>query len=97
MKGAEDFLRKFHRDRTDGHAAPLNVGLGANLFGDIERLLKGLVQTAAGMFMLERKLVGLFELTENFRLAQDHRVESAGDLEQVFDTLRFAQGINLVV
>jgi hypothetical protein len=41
----------------------------------------------------KREFVGLLELAENFRLADDHRVESAGDLEKVLQAVRLGEGI----
>ena len=55
---------------ADGDTAPLDVGLGADLFGHVESLLKGLVQASARVTVLERQLVGLLQLPQNLRLAQ---------------------------
>src|SRR5688572_103941 len=67
------------------------------MLGDVEGALKGLVQAAAGMVVLERDIVGLLQLAEDFRLAEHHGVEAAGDLEQVLDALWFCELIEFVV
>jgi len=45
----------------------LDVGLGADVFGDVEGLLERLVEAAAGMAVPEGEVVGLFQLAEDFR------------------------------
>ena len=69
---AENFLGQFHRGGHHGHAAALDVRLGADVLGHIERALKRLVQPRAGVLVREGYFVGGFELAENFRLADDH-------------------------
>ena len=44
----------------------------------------------------KRQVVGLLELAENFRLADDHRVEARGDFEQMVQAVRFGQGVKFV-
>lgn len=92
----ENLLREFDRDGGDGDAAALDVGLGADVFGDVEGALEGLVQAAAGVLVLEGEVVGFLELAEDFGFTEDHRVHAAGDLEEVLDALRFAQEIEFV-
>src|SRR5262245_37638782 len=48
------------------------------------------------MLMLEREIVSFFELSENFRFAEDHRVEAAGNLEKVFDAFGFGESVEFV-
>ena len=91
LEPAEDLLGQFHRHRADGDAAALDVGFGADVLGDVKRALEGLVQPAAGVAVLERQVVGLLELAEDFGFAQHHRVQAAGDLEEMVHALRLAQ------
>ena len=97
MQSAEDLLRQLYRHRPHRHAAALDVGPGADLFGNIERPLKRLVQSAAGLFVLQRQVVSPLKLPEDFGLTQHHRVDAAGDFEQMFDALRLAQIVDLLV
>jgi hypothetical protein len=87
------FSGQFHGDGSDGDAAALDVGFGADLFGDVEGFLENLVQTAAGVLVPEGGVVGFFQLAEDFRFAQDHGIQAAGDLEEVFQ----AAGIGVAV
>ena len=61
------------------------------MLGDVEGALERLVKPTAGMAVLEREVVGFFELAEDFRFAKHHRIQTAGDLEQVMQALRLAQ------
>ena len=61
---AEDLLRQLDRDRADGDAAALDVGFGADMLGDVERALEGLIEPAAGMAVFQREVVGFLELAE---------------------------------
>ena len=90
VQRTENLLRQFHRDRSDGHAAALDVGFRPNLLGHVERFLEGLVQMAAGLLVLQGGVVGLLQLAENFRFAHHHRIQSAGDFEQMFQACRIA-------
>ena len=49
------------------------------------------------MFVLESKVIRFFELTEDFRFAQKHRIDAAGDFEQVFQAVRFGIEIHLTL
>src|SRR2546430_14770272 len=97
MQSAEDLLRQLYCHRPPRDAAALDVGPGADLFGNIERPLKRLVQSAAGMFVLQRQVVSLLKLPQDFGLTQPHGVDAAGDFEQMFDALRLAQIVDLIV
>ncbi len=93
---AEDLLGQFHRHRADRDAAALDVGCGADVLGDVERALEGLVQPPASMAGLEGEVVGLLKLAEDFRLPEHHRVQAARDFEQMVQALRLAPGVYLV-
>ena len=95
-KRTENFLREFHRRRHHRDAAALNVRFGADMLGDVERALKRLVQSRTGVLVLEREFVGGLELAENFRLANDHRVETGGDFEKVVQAVRLGDGVKFI-
>ena len=59
VQRTENLLRQFHRHGADGHAAALDVGFRPNLLGHVERFLKGLVQMAAGLLVLQGRFVSL--------------------------------------
>ncbi len=89
-------LRQFHGHRCDRHAAALDLGLGADVLGDVEGFLEGLVQHAAGVVVFEREMIRLLQLPEYFGLAQHHRVEAASHPEQMFDAVRLGKGVDFV-
>ena len=74
----------------------MNVCFRADLFGDVERALKRLVQSRASVPALQREIVGFLELTENLRLAQHHRIKAARDLEQVMDAVRLLKRVEML-
>ena len=51
--------------------------------------MEGFVQLRAGVAALEREVVGFLELAEDFGFTQNHRVQPAGDAEEVVQTLGF--------
>ena len=59
---------------------PISV-VDANLFGDRERALKQMIQHQAQPAGVARELLGFLHLSEDLRLSQHHRIESAGDAE----------------
>jgi len=93
-KAAENLFRQLHGDRPDGDAAALDVGLGADVFGDVEGALKGPVEPGAGMAMLAGQLIRLFKLAQNLRFPEHHRIQPAGHAEKMLDALRLAQRVN---
>ena len=91
-QGTENFFGQLNGDGTDGDAAALDVGFGADLFGDVEGFLENSVQAAAGVLVLEGRVVGFFQLAEDFRFAQDHGIQAAGDLEKVLQAAGVRRG-----
>src|SRR2546427_152369 len=49
------------------------------------------------MLVLEREVIGFFELAKNLRFPQHQGVQAAGDLEQVLEAVRLVQLVNLIV
>jgi len=70
--------------------------MGPEVFGHVESTLKSSSEAGAGMAIFQRQIIGLLELAENFRFAQNHRIHSTGNPEQVLHTLRLVQAINLI-
>jgi hypothetical protein len=93
-EGIEHFFGEIDGHGGDGDAAALDLGFGANLFGDVERALEHAVQEPAGTAVLKGDIVGLLELTEDLGFAEHHGVESSGDSEEVFDALGFGAGVD---
>src|ERR1700722_4982630 len=53
------------------------------MLADVERLLEKPIQNPARRPGSRRRLVGAFDLPKNLRLAQDHRLQSGSDPEQM--------------
>jgi len=96
-QGGEDLFRKLDGGGHDGDAAALDVGRGADVLGDVEGALEGLVQPGAGVLVREGEFVGVLELAEDLGLADDHGVEAGGDLEEVMQAVGFGQHVNFLI
>jgi hypothetical protein len=77
--------REAHRRGCHRYGIGADLGFGAHPLGGGKRRLEQLVErrTRAARFL--RHAIGVLQLTENLRLAQDHRIQSRGDVESVFD------------
>ena len=69
----------------DGDVVGADLGAVADLFGDGEALLEEALQYAADGARFFAEVVGLFELAEDLRLAEDEGVKAAGDAVDVAD------------
>ena len=78
--------RTLQPDRDQRTAGTVDPGLAVRPLADPERGLEQLVQGRPGPVVTGRR-VGLAQLPEDLRLADHHRVQPAGDLEQVQDRL----------
>ena len=84
-KVAENLARQFHRGVADGHGAGADAGFRAHPLGHGKGLVHQLVEQKTGAAALGRVAVGLLQLAENLRLANDHRVQAGGHQKQVLD------------
>ena len=82
---AEYLSGKAYCGKCDGDRAVADCGIGTYLFGDGKGVLKQLSQQLARSGSVGSGLVGLFYLAENLWLAQHHRVQAAGNPQQVGD------------
>ncbi len=71
------------RGGDDALPGLVDAGLGVRPLADPQRLLHQLVQQPAGGVGLGGRVVGVAELAEDLRLADDHRVEPGGHPERV--------------
>ena len=80
-----------------GHADRVGADIGgaAHLFGHGEGALEQLRQGAAQRARLIGNAHRIFELPQNLRLAQHHRVQTAGHSEGVARCLGIAQGVGV--
>ena len=85
VEAAEDLPRERHRRKADRHGALAERGFGAHALADAEGPVKQLAQQRAGAVSLGRRLERVLHLAEDLRLADDERVESGGDAEQMRD------------
>ena len=92
----EELLRQFDCDGANRDAAALDVGFRADLLGNVERLLKRLVEPPAGVFMFQGRFVGLLQLAEYFRLSQNHRIQTGGDPEEMFQGFHPGVGVDFI-
>ncbi len=80
---AEDPGGAVEGDGHHGRARGVDPGLGVHTLADPQRLLRQLVQRAARGLLRVGGRVGGTDLTEDLLLADDHRIETTGDREEV--------------
>jgi hypothetical protein len=85
LQVAENLARQFHRGVADGHGAGADAGFRAHPLGHGKGLVHQLVEQKTGAAALGRVTVGLLQLAEDLRLADDHRIQAGGHQEQVLD------------
>ena len=79
----EKLRRQAHRGRRHADRMAADLGRRAHLLGDRERALEHLLQRAAERAGAARLAHRLLQLAEDLRLAENHRVEAAGDAKGV--------------
>jgi hypothetical protein len=79
----EELLREGHRRVGDGHRAGADLGIRAYLFCDREGVLEQLRELLADGPGALCVAVGVLQLAEDLRLAEDHRVQPASHPEDV--------------
>ena len=79
----EDLPRQRHRRRTYRDRAAPDKGDAPDPLGDREGAMERAVEHQAGGAGLGRLRIGDFQLTQDLRLAHDHRVETRADAEQM--------------
>ena len=90
-QAAEDLAGEIDGDRCDGDGGAADLGLGADSLGHREGALQERFERRGDGAGLARDGVGLLDLTEDLRLADDHGVERAGDAEEMADGLALAK------
>ncbi len=82
---AEDFPGHLHRGIADRDGAAADVGFGPDPLGNGEGLVEKTVEQQAGGLGFRRAAIGLFELAQDLRFADDHRVQAGGHPKEVID------------
>ena len=80
---AEDLARQLDRRIADRDRPLAEAGFGADPLADGERGVEEAMGHGAGKVQVARQRVGALHLAENLRLADDQRVEAAGDAKEV--------------
>ena len=86
----KEAVGEFDTGSGDGDVVGADGGAVADLFGDGEALLEEALQHAADGAGFFAEVVGLFELAEDLRFAEDERVQPAGDAVDVADGIAVA-------
>ena len=86
----KEAVGEFDAGGGDGDVVGADGGAVADLFGDGEALLEEALQYAADGARFFAEVVGLFELAEDLRFAEDERVQPAGDAIDVADGVAVA-------
>ncbi len=80
---AEDFLGQLHGHAAHRSGAPSDLRLGADGFDHLKGALKRAIDDPPGQLRGAGRLVGGFDLAGDFRFAQHHRIQAAGDGEEM--------------
>ena len=91
----EDVARQLDRGVADGDGAFANVGFRTHALGDVEGAGHHQVEESAERAVLFGHRVGAFELAENLRLADDHRIEAGRDAKQMADRVRAVVAVQI--
>jgi hypothetical protein len=83
LQRAEDFSCEVDSYRSDGDGACAYLGFAADLFCDGEGALEERFEVGGDGTNFAGDGVGLFDLAQDLRLADDHAVERAGYAEEV--------------
>ncbi len=89
----EDVTRELHRREGDRHRVLADRGFGAHLLRDREHVVHHPGKVGADGAGVARRGEGRLDLAEDLRLAHHHRIEPAGDLDQVAQGLGAAQAV----
>ncbi len=84
---AEHLAGEVDGHRADRDRAFADGRLGAHAFAHLDRLAEEPVEDGTGAAVATGRLIGVLELGEDLRLADDERVEARGDAEEVSDRL----------
>ena len=79
----EDVLGQVEGDGRHRRRAGADVGLGAHALAHLERLAEELVEQRPARPLLDAELPGRAHLALDLALPDDHRVEAAGDAEEL--------------
>ena len=88
-------FRQPHRSGSHRHRARADVGFAAYGFGDRESALEQLVEHPAQRAGLFGRAHRTLELAENLRLAQHHRIQTAGHAKCMFHRTRLRQLVQI--
>ena len=93
---AELLGRDRDRGRRDRHRMPADAGLGADALARLDRVPEQLRQELRRAALAHRGLPRVADLTEDLALADDHRVETGRDREEVGDRGFVVVGVEVV-
>src|SRR5207248_1100198 len=79
----ENFARQFHRDRADRDRAACDLRVAPDMLRNAKCPLEKTMQYWSRAAGFPRRRVGFFHLSENFRLADDHRVQTRHDSKEM--------------
>jgi len=82
---SENALGEFYASACDRHGASAQFGFGADPFPGFERALEKAVEDWASRAVFVSETIGFADLAEDFGFAEEERVETGGDTEEMAD------------
>src|SRR5262249_33433706 len=83
LEGVEDLFAELDRHVTDRDRAAGDAGFVSDSFSDAERVMDQTIQHPTDCSRFNSECVGMTNLAQDLRLADDHRIERRSDAEQV--------------
>ena len=97
LQTRERFLRQAHRDRSHRDRVGADAGVGTRALGGDEGMLEQAIEVATQGACAARGDPCLLDLAEDLRLAQDQRIKTSRDPEQVPRGVAIVVAIEVIV
>src|SRR5579872_3449824 len=97
IHASEDALRQFYSGERHRNRTRADFRFVANTLAHLERALKHAVEYGARGAVVERDPVGFAHLSQDFRLAEQHGVETSRDTKQMVHRIAIAMTIKRTV
>ena len=92
---AENLLRQRHRGETDRHGARAEPRFSADAFADRKGKMEQAIEQRADDVRGASDRVGVFDLTKDLRLADDQRIETGCDAEEMSGDIEIREMVDM--
>ena len=96
LQVAKDFLGQVNRHRRDGHRCCRNRSFVAHPLGDGEGAREQSIELRVDRANSARRSIRFLDLTQNLRLAHNHRIKACGDPEDMTHSVALVMFIQIL-